>query len=157
MLTEQAQVHVQKVESDLTAQAQQHVKQVESNLTSRAEQIVDGIRAGEQRKTGEAVRQTVVQAEAIRDEKIKHLTAEAQTVILKVRQDKDDAILIAQQSQRRVQELEHVAATGNEFVHGLQQQATAQGQSAAQKVLALENSHQELQAEKQRIVNLAHA
>ena len=51
MLTEQAQLHVKQVESDLTAQAQQHVKKVESDLTSRAEEVVEGIRAEEQRKT----------------------------------------------------------------------------------------------------------
>ena len=70
MLTEQAQQHVKKVENDLIAQAQQRVKQVESNLTSRAEKVVEGVRSEEQRKTGEAVRQTVVQVEAIHDEKI---------------------------------------------------------------------------------------
>ena len=63
---------------------------------------------------------------------------------------------MAQQSRRRVLELEDAATTGNELVHGLQQQATAQGQSAAQRMQALECSHQALQEEKQRILELAH-
>ena len=63
---------------------------------------------------------------------------------MKERKDKDDAILIAQRSQRRVQELENAATRGNEIVDGLQQQAIAHGQSAAQKMLAFECSHQEL-------------
>ena len=50
MLIEQAQLHVQKAESDLTAKAQQNVKQVESNSTSRAEEVAEGIRAEEQQK-----------------------------------------------------------------------------------------------------------
>ena len=55
----------------MTAQAQQHVRQVESNLTHRAEEVV---------------RQTVVQAEAIHDEKMKDVTAEAHVAILRERE-----------------------------------------------------------------------
>ena len=83
-------------------QTQHHVRQDENNLTVRAEEVV---------------RQTVVQAEALHDEKIKHLTGEAQAAILRERQDKDAAILMAQQSQRRVLELEDAATQGNEFMH----------------------------------------
>ena len=63
---------------------------------------------------------------------------------------------MAQQAQRRVLELEDAATKGNEYIHGLQQQATVHGQSAAQKMQALECSHQALQDEKQRVLEHAH-
>ena len=85
----------------------------------------------------EVIKQTVVHAEAIHDEKIRDVTAEANAVISKERHDKEAAIQYAQQSQRRVLELEDAANKGNEYVHGLQQQAIAHGQSATQKIQLL--------------------
>ena len=131
-MTVEAQAHVHQVEKNLTAHAQQYVRQVENNLTHRAE---------------EAVRQKVVQAEAA-------ITG-AEMVVYKERNDKEAATLMAQQSQRRVLELEDAATKGNEYVHDLQQQATAHGQSTNQKIQALECSHKALQDEKDRILEIA--
>ena len=62
---------------------------------------------------------------------------------------------MAQQSHKRILELEDSATKGNEYVHGLHQQANAYGQAATQKIQELECSHRALQEEKELILEKA--